>query len=234
MTHKNINSIIGVRAAIFDLDGTLFDSTHVWERIDIEFLKKRDLVPTLEYRRAFAALGNREGAVFTVGYYNLSDTPEQIMQEWADMARHEYETSIELFDGVREYLIDTYRQGIKLAAVTSLARELAVPCLAHNGVISMFDAVITADETGLSKTSPEIYEYTASVLGVPCDNCVVFDDVARAVRSAKKAGMTTVAVRGAGGYDDGDEVRDGDADYIIDGIKNAPKLVAESASRRRD
>ena len=30
-----------IKAAIFDLDGTLVDSMWVWERIDMEFLKKR-------------------------------------------------------------------------------------------------------------------------------------------------------------------------------------------------
>ena len=33
-----------IKAVIFDLDGTLVDSMWVWEQIDIEFLKRKDIL----------------------------------------------------------------------------------------------------------------------------------------------------------------------------------------------
>ena len=38
-------------AAIFDLDGTILDSMDVWEHIDIQFLKKRNLPVPENYSR---------------------------------------------------------------------------------------------------------------------------------------------------------------------------------------
>ena len=69
---KKNNVMRGVRAAIFDLDGTLFDSISVWERIDVDYLKKRGLAPSDEYRKAIAALGNLETARFSVEYFKLN------------------------------------------------------------------------------------------------------------------------------------------------------------------
>ncbi|MCH5162227.1 MAG: HAD family phosphatase [Clostridiales bacterium] len=217
---KKGSSISGVKAAIFDLDGTLFDSTHLWEQIDVDFLKKRGLVPTDEYRRALGALGNREGAHFTVDYYKLKDTPEELMREWAGMALFAYENSIKLFDGVKEYLLEVKGKGIVLIAVTSLAKELAIPGLKSNGILHLFDDVITADETNLSKTSPEIYLHAATIAGVPPASCVAFDDVERALLSARAAGMTTVGILNEGIHSCGDC-----ADYIVTKLSEAPKLL---------
>ncbi len=124
-----MKELFGNKAAVFDLDGTLFDSARLWERIDDEFLRRRGRTPTAEYKRGIAALGNREVARFTVEFYGLKDTPEELMREWADMARHEYANAIRLFDGAREYIERTAAEGIIALAVTSLARELAEPCL---------------------------------------------------------------------------------------------------------
>lgn len=216
---KNGKTIHGVRAAIFDLDGTLFDSTELWFKIDVDFLKKRGYQPTEEYRRALGALGNREAAHFTVSYYKLSDTPEQLMEEWAGMARHEYANSVKLFDGAREYLQDVHKRGIKIVAVTSLAKELVEAGLNSNGIYKYFDNIVTADETGLSKTSPDIYVYAAKAAGVSTEACVAFDDVQTALDSARKAGMKTVAVVGNGFHCSGDC-----ADHVVETIAGAPVL----------
>ncbi|MDE7464014.1 MAG: HAD family phosphatase [Clostridiales bacterium] len=217
------NVIRGVKAAILDLDGTLFDSTHLWAQIDIDFLKKRGLEPTDEYRRALGALGNREAAYFTIEYYGLKDTPEELMREWAGMARHEYENNIKLFDGAKEYLLGMHERGITLVAVTSLARELALAGLKSNGIYDLFKVIITADESNLSKTSPDIYIHAAEVVGVSPSECVAFDDVAKALQSARIAGMKTVAVRGEGVHDCGE----GAADYTVWNIADAPLLIID-------
>ena len=213
-----------IRGAIFDLDGTLFDSTHVWAHIDDVFLAKRGKIPTVEYKRALAALGNREVAHFTIEYYSLPDTPEQLMQEWYEMAKDEYAHCVKLLPGVMEYLEHCYANKIKMAVVTSLARELAVSGLENNGIAKFFDEVITADECGLSKSSPDIFTYTAAKLkALPCE-CIVFDDVAPAIRSAKLAGMTTVAVRDDKSLREDVPLYADTADFVIVDFTQAPLI----------
>lgn len=213
-----------IRAAIFDLDGTLFDSVGLWHDIDDIFLSKRGLTPTDEYKRNIVALGYRGTALYTIDYYKLSDTPEQLMDEWSDLARDAYAHTVELFPGVREYLEECRAAGIKIAAVTSLRADFAVSGLLNNGIRELFSHVFTVDETGLSKSSHEIYEHAARTLGVDCAECVAFDDVAVALKSAKTAGMKTVAVDGI--MLDKSQCRDC-ADIIISSFASAPLLSFE-------
>lgn len=217
--------LIGVKAAVMDLDGTLFDSTGLWADIDVAFLKKRGFEPTAEYKRGIAALGNREVARFTVRYYGLKDTEDELICEWAEMARDAYKSTVKLLPGAREYLERIRSRGIKILAVTSLARELAEAGLIGNCIYDMFDCIITADETGLSKTAPDIYTYAAARAGAEPSACVAFDDVIEAIRSAKRAGFKTVAVRGEGGYDDGAADGFDAADYVVRDLSFAPELL---------
>ena len=201
---KKNNVMRGVRAAIFDLDGTLFDSISVWERIDVDYLKKRGLAPSDEYRKAIAALGNLETARFSVEYFKLNEQPETLAAEWTAMAIRAYSETVPLLQGSAEYLRDCAARGIRIFAVTSLDKTLAVPCLKNNGIFGFFDGIITADEAGMNKSSPQMYAYAALRADENAGDCIVFDDVAAALRAAKAAGMTTVAITGADGraFDD--------------------------------
>ena len=52
-------------AAIFDLDGTILDSMDVWEHIDIQFLKKRNLPVPENYVTEICARSFEEAAQYT-------------------------------------------------------------------------------------------------------------------------------------------------------------------------
>lgn len=214
-------TIESVQAAIFDLDGTLFDSVNMWHEIDDVFLRRRGCEPTIEYKKAIVALGFTATAYFTVDYYKLSDTPQQLMDEWSSMARDAYAHTVPLLPGAREYLEQVESAGIKIAAVTSLCAEFAHSCLRNNGIAEKLEKVFTADETGLAKTSPDIYLHAANVLGVDPKRCVVYDDAVAAIAAAHCAGMTTVALPGPL-FDS--HAFDGVADYISDDWAHAPAI----------
>lgn len=211
-------------AALFDLDGTVFDSVELWHEIDDIFLAKRGRTPDDEYKRSIAVLGFTKTAYFTIDYYGLDDTPEQLMREWTELAADAYANTVPLFDGAKEYLEECRAAGVKVAAVTSLRGEFARSCLQNNGALHCFTHIFTADEVGLSKNSPEIYLHAARVLGVDPALCVVFDDVPEPLRSAKDAGMTAVAVRGKM------MTAESVADLAVDSLKDAPRLVLAKSS----
>lgn len=219
------NILHNIRAAMFDLDGTLFDSVGVWMNIDDKFLSARGHKPTPEYKRGIAALSNIECAKFTIDFYGLSDTPEELVAEWYDMARKEYAHSVKLMPFAGEYVRQAHSRGIKLYAVTSLSEELAELGLKNNGIAECFSGLVSAGATGLSKSKPEIYKYAAELACERPSACVMFDDIVRATRAAKQAGFIAVAVRNDKSYDDGMKVSDDCADYLVSSFAAAPILL---------
>jgi beta-phosphoglucomutase-like phosphatase (HAD superfamily) len=73
-------------AAIFDLDGTILDSMDVWEHIDIQFLKKRNLPVPENYVTEICARSFEEAAQYTIDLFGLQETVEGIIEEWNNMA----------------------------------------------------------------------------------------------------------------------------------------------------
>lgn len=72
-------------AAIFDLDGTILDSMDVWEHIDIQFLKKRNLPVPENYVTEICARSFEEAAQYTIDLFGLQETVEGIIEEFRDI-----------------------------------------------------------------------------------------------------------------------------------------------------
>lgn len=211
-----------IKAAIFDLDGTLLDSMDVWERVDVEFLKKRGLRVPEGYGDAMRARGLEEAAVYTVELFGLPDSVQQVAEEWIDMVREEYALHVGLMPYARE-LLELYRsRGIRLAVATCSARQLVEPCLKRLGIWDFFDVICTAESVSRGKEFPDIFLLAAKLLGVEPEECAVFDDVLPAIKSAKKAGMLAVGV-----FEEHSRHLRGEIERIADGFVMCLRDAAE-------
>lgn len=177
-------------AAIFDLDGTLLDSMYVWHHIDDVYFARRGMKTPPDYGRALAGLSYRESAEYTKARFGFPEPWEEIVQEWTNLAREEYAERVPLKKGAREYLTFLKAAGVKLAVATALPEYLYRPCLEHLGVLDMFEALCSTDETGgRGKKNGEVFLLAASRLGMEPERCAVFEDTLEGLRGAKKAGM---------------------------------------------
>ena len=176
-------------AAIFDLDGTILDSMDVWEHIDIQFLKKRNLPVPENYVTEICARSFEEAAQYTIDLLGLQETVEGIIEEWNNMAVEEYSNHVGLLPHALDYLLRLKEHGIKLAVATGLPEKLYMPCLKNNSILELFDALCSTDEVQRGKEYSDVFELAARKLGVAPEHCIVFDDVLPAIKSAKAASM---------------------------------------------
>lgn len=184
----------GFEGAIFDLDGTLLDSMHVWKEIDLEFLAKRGFSVPLGYSESLAGLSFRETAEYVIATFGLDETPDDIMQEWNRMAIEAYRHKVRLKPHAREYLLWLRERGVRLAVCTALSQKLYVPALQNNGIYELFDAFVSTDDVDRGKNFPDAYLLAAARLGIPPPDCAVFEDILPAVRGALAAHMQVYGV----------------------------------------
>lgn len=176
-------------AAVFDMDGTLVDSTYAVEGVWAEFSRQHhlSLAEVLNY-----AHGRRTG-----------DTVERFLPKGQDveLATAELEErELSRVEGIVEIpgASRLLRQlpGTSTAIVTSAPRLLAVKRLTAAG-LEVPEVLVAAEDVRTGKPSPEGYLAAARRLGVPPSECVVFEDAEAGLLAAAASGAREIVVVGS-------------------------------------
>lgn len=214
------------KAAIFDLDGTLLDSMGIWDQVDIESLSRRGIDVPDDYTVKVASMQFRQIAEYTIARFDLPDTPEALMEEWDELARELYSTTVEAKPGALDYLTFLKDSGAKIAVATSLPPQLREPALRHVGMFDLFDAIVSVDDANdAGKDRPDVYLLAADRLGVKPADCTVFEDLLIGMRSAKSVGMRVWAVHDDSSDRDWPDICDLADGLILDSFAEAPHTL---------
>lgn len=202
---------------IFDLDGTLTRSNHVWSKIDEEFLGKRGIKVPEDYFKQVSAMNFEQAAVYTNDRFSLGENIQDIMKEWFDMAVYEYTNVIELCGNAGEYVRKLKEQGRKIALATASTEELYKPVLKRNGILECFDCFVSTEQVKRGKGFPDVYELAAEKLGLDAKDCVVYEDIVEGIKGAKAGGFFAVACLNDHYSHDWDEMREIADEIVEDG-----------------
>lgn len=195
------------KCAIFDLDGTLLDSSDVWTQVDIEFFKKRGMALPEDYGKIIAPMGFERAAVYTVETFSLKETPEEVVAEWHFMSQQKFANDVALKPGAKEYLIYLKNKGVKLGVATASQESMFIPALENNGILHLFDSITTLNEVKRGKGFPDIYQKAAQKLNTEIKDCVVFEDLFDGIKGAKDGGFYTIAIYDKSSQNDIDKIK---------------------------
>jgi len=192
---ENIISNWNIKAAIFDLDGTLIDNNAYHFDSWIEYLKRMGRsITTDEYKANMNGRTNKDVAEY-IYQRKLSD--EEAMKyslEKEAIYREIYQPHIKPVDGLIDLLELLYQKGIPMAIATS-GIQVNIDFMFDNLPIrKYFKTVVSSAHITKGKPDPEIYLKSAEILNVTAGNCLAFEDAAVGVQSAKTAGMKVAAI----------------------------------------
>ncbi len=183
-----------IDAVIFDLDGTLVDSMWMWDSIDIQYLARFGIDMPLDLQECIEGMSFSETAVYFKEHFQLSETVEQIKQDWNEMAWEKYRNEVPVKEGVMEFLQHLKKEGIPAGIATSNSRELAELIIKKHNMEEYFTSIRTSCEVAKGKPSPDIYLLVAEDLKAEPGRCLVFEDVLQGIMAGKNAGMKVCAV----------------------------------------
>jgi len=184
----------GKKAVIFDLDGTVVDSMWMWKQIDIDYLARFGIEMPEDLQSCIEGMSFTETAVYFKERFGINDELDEIKKSWNDMAWDIYENRVRLKPGVKEFLTELKKRGIKTGIATSNSKELVKVVLDKQDIAKYFDAVHTSCEVKKGKPAPDIYLLVAERLGVSPAECLVFEDIMQGNAAGKNAGMQVCAV----------------------------------------
>lgn len=185
--------ITAFKGAIFDLDGTLIDSAHVWSDIDIKFLARRGIAIPPDYAKTVSTMNFNDAAVYTNRRFSLNERPEDMIAEWFSYALEEYTYNIKPRPHAAEYVHMLRERGVRLALATASDERLYTAVLKANGMFDCFEVFASTNEVSRGKGFPDVYELAAERLGLTAGECIVFEDIIEGIRGAKAGGFAAAA-----------------------------------------
>ena len=183
-----------IKLVILDLDGTLLASTSLWDEVDRLFFAKHGKPLPPHYGKEVAAMGLAKGATYTKETFFPSLSEEEILQEWNELAKEEYEERIPLKEGGLELLNYLSSQGIEMAVATTNSPELYRPCLKRLGIDKFFSKIVDAKDVPSGKTTSKMYDLLLEHYALSPSETLVIEDSFTPLTIAHEAGYHTIGV----------------------------------------
>lgn len=183
-----------LQSAIFDMDGTLLDSMFIWDDLGPGMLRAQGITPEPDLAEKLKVLTLRQGAAYCKEHYALPQSVEEIVSLIQGRVENFYKTEVKAKPGVDKFLSLLKMEGVWMYVATATDRHLAEAALRHAGIDGYFRGMVTCQEVGKGKDSPEIFERAMTRLKSNKQDTVVFEDALHAIETAKAAGFRVCGV----------------------------------------
>ena len=184
-----------MKAAIFDLDGTLLDSMWLWENLADNYLLSIGIEAPKDLGEALKDLTLKEACFYMKEEFNIKSTIDEINRDIEKLLADYYANCLQLKSYVLETLEEFKNKNIKMAIATATDEHLVSMALNRLDIKDYFEFIQTAEHVGLNKSKPEFFEIAIDRLGLKPEGIWVFEDALHCIISAKKAGLKVVAIK---------------------------------------
>jgi HAD superfamily hydrolase (TIGR01509 family) len=181
-------------AVVFDLDGVLLDSEHLWEENWRRQAARFSVTWTPEDTSHCQGMSAPEWSAYLAERVGEAESAEDCERGVVDGMIAALEAGrMEPFDGAVT-MVREVAERVPVGLATSATRRLIDAVLARNDLTASFGATVSSAEVDRGKPSPDVYLEAARRLDVDPGECVGVEDSSNGMRAAHAAGMTVVAI----------------------------------------
>jgi HAD superfamily hydrolase (TIGR01509 family) len=178
---------------VFDLDGVLVDSEHLWDRARRELVAERGGTWRDDATHAMMGMSAPEWSRYVHEELGVDLAPTAISTAVVERLDRLYRERLPLLPRARETVIAAAERW-PLGLASSANREIIDLVLELAELDACFDATVSSEEVAQGKPAPDVYLEAARRLRVAPTECAAVEDSTNGLRSAAAAGMTVVAI----------------------------------------
>ena len=188
-----MSAVEQIEAVVFDMDGVLVDTEHLWDEVREELTEEWGGRYTPGAQQAMMGMSSHEWSRYLHEVVGLQEPPEVINAEVVGRMLARYQTELPVVPGAVEAVRRLASAGYRLALASSSNRELIDAVLRELEVTELFEVTVSSEEVARGKPAPDVYLEAARRLGVEPTRCAAVEDSASGIRAARAAGMRVLA-----------------------------------------
>lgn len=175
-----------MKAAIFDMDGTLIDSMTRWREMNGAFVRQMGIIPTEKQEADMMSMSGTMVVDYFKNEFGLETNFDALCVKACEAMEPVYSAGVPHKPGAAAYLKRLRARGVKCVVATATPARLAMIGLNCADLVSDLDFIFSTDMLNLNKSQNEFFERVSQIIGVPKEDCVMFEDSLYAMRAAGK------------------------------------------------
>ena len=182
-----------VEAVVFDLDGVIVDSEHVWDEVREQLARERGGRWHDRAQTDMMGMSSPEWSRYMHDVIGLTESPAEIDEEVVRRMLDRYAERLPLIDGAVD-AVARLAASFRLGLASSSNRSVIDAVLDVSGLASLFGATVSSEEVARGKPAPDVFLEAARRLDVPPARCAAVEDSGNGIRAAHAAGMRVLAI----------------------------------------
>lgn len=205
------------KAIIFDLDGTIVDTSNIWYSANERLIESKGISYTPELRELIQSkihgLATHRSCLIIKEVLGLSESLEELIAQKKIIAHELYQQGLSFIDGFVEFHDRVEKHGLLHGIATNADDNTVLLTDKSLDLRKFFGEHIYGIScvNYVCKPDPAIYLHAAERLGCKPTDCLAIEDSAHGIEAAQRAGMFCIGINTAKSHD---QVKK--ADIIVD------------------